>query len=715
MADGRHYRDHEDGIYVPPSREAPQQQSPWAPRPPSDEPTVVEGEWSASQEEPYEAPDETPPEAPAPPEPAHEWAPPPLPTNPRRMPTLRNSEFRQRSGGESFPRRTDPYTGEPNPYAPPPDFHVAVAGDGPPVLPPRSERSSARGWWLAVAAVVIAIGVAAGILIGLNFAHRSGSSGAGTTCGGKPVLRVTTTPDFADVVKRAAKDIGGTGGCQPVAVSVQEPADTLAGLADAPLDAWIPPSSAWLRQSGTSPTSSPAPLSGGTPVSLARSPVVVAVPQAFAQSLGWPAKQPGWADITGLVTTRKLPKFSMGDPQRDTAAMLSVLGIQTAMARTTPDPGIAQMRGLTLRARLADPAADTSALLRRLGEQTDAAQALKDVGGFPVTEQALWTYTHADHKVPLAALYPADGLLEADYPLALTARTASDADRSAIAGRLTDRIRSREFTSTLTAAGFRPAAQSASTGGSGASSAPEGAGLVAQYPAPATLPAALGTSTRIWATYKRLTYQTLILVDGSASMNAAVVDRSGRTTTKAQLLQAAGVQASQLFGEDTSVGMWLFASPPGNTAPYTVAVPFGPINDSIGGVPRRTVMQQAAAGYKAYPSAGTPLFETVLRGVADMKARTKPDTVTMVVVLTDGRDEDSHYSMDRQQFLQKLGNLRDPARPVPVFAIGYGSDADMTTLTDMAQLTGGQAVASNDPGDLASAIAKIFLAAHGQA
>jgi hypothetical protein len=30
----------------------------------------------------------------------------------------------------------------------------------------------------------------------------------------------------------------------------------------------------------------------------------------------------------------------------------------------------------------------------------------------------------------------------------------------------------------------------------------------------------------------------------------------------------------------------------------------------------------------------------------------------------------------------------------------------------MTKLTGGQAVASNDPGDLASAVAKIFLAAH---
>jgi Ca-activated chloride channel family protein len=86
--------------------------------------------------------------------------------------------------------------------------------------------------------------------------------------------------------------------------------------------------------------------------------------------------------------------------------------------------------------------------------------------------------------------------------------------------------------------------------------------------------------------------------------------------------------------------------------------------------------------------------------------------VTIVVVLTDGRDEDSPFAMTKAQFLQKLGALRDPARPVPVFGIGYGADADMATLTDMAKLTGGSAAASNDPADLASAMAKIFLAAH---
>ena len=149
-----------------------------------------------------------------------------------------------------------------------------------------------------------------------------------------------------------------------------------------------------------------------------------------------------------------------------------------------------------------------------------------------------------------------------------------------------------------------------------------------------------------------------------------------------------------------------------SSEPYTVAVPYGPINETINGVARREVMRQTAQAYQPHPTAGTPLFETVLRGVADMRERYQPGSVTLVVVLTDGRDEDSRFSMGRDQFLARLGAGRDPGRPVPVFAIGYGGDADMGVLNDMARLTGGRAVASNDPGDLASAMAKIFLAAH---
>ena len=47
-----------------------------------------------------------------------------------------------------------------------------------------------------------------------------------------------------------------------------------------------------------------------------------------------------------------------------------------------------------------------------------------------------------------------------------------------------------------------------------------------------------------------------------------------------------------------------------------------------------------------------------------------------------------------------------------MYSIGYGADADLATLGEIARITGGQSVASDDPGDLASAMARLFLAAH---
>src|SRR5262249_27501891 len=151
------------------------------------------------------------------------------------------------------------------------------------------------------------------------------------------------------------------------------------------------------RTGGTSPAAPAWSIFADNPVSLARSPVVVAAPRPFAESLGWPGKQPGLADLAARVASPQIPRFSMGSPP----ALLAVLGVQVAMARTTPDPGIAQMRALALRARLADAGADPAVLFRRMGEQTNAANAVQEVGLFPVTEQALWDYARTTHPVPL--------------------------------------------------------------------------------------------------------------------------------------------------------------------------------------------------------------------------------------------------------------------------------------------------------------------------
>jgi Ca-activated chloride channel homolog len=704
MADGRHHVPEEEGnddIYVPPPRDVP------APLAHNEEPTAV----AAGPRSPWAPPELVDEAETSVVDDPDTWLP------PRRAPVERPVDpsppmlYGQLMYGQSGATRNRPSLGRQS-FGQRRTSFVAPSSPAPAAVSPSGSHESEprrRGWWFVAGAIVLAVAVTGGVLVGVRLAERqsSGGSGAGAgTCDGRPILRVAVAPEFAPVVEIAAEQLA-SGGCQPVTVAAQDPAATVADLGKRQPDAWVPSSSAWLKL---------ASASGSTfaenPVSLARTPIVVAAPKPFAESIGWPAKQPSWAELTTGVAARKIPRFSMASPLQSTASLLAVLEVTSAMARTTPDPGIAQMRALTLRARLADADADLATLVRRMGQQTDPAKAVQDVGLFPLTEQALWAYDRNDHPVPLAALYPSDALLEADYPLVLTQRTAGDPGRRDLTNRLTERLRSREFVAQLTEHGFRPAAQSAASTGTASATAPSGPGLVARYESPVTMPAQVAETAGLWARYKRLTYQTLLLVDGSGSMNDPVRDRSGKTTTKAELLRLAGVQAAQLFGEDTSLGMWLFGTPSATSPPYVEVLPFGPINESINGVPRRDVMRGIAASYKAYPQAGTPLYETVLRGVADMRKRYQPDTITMVVVLTDGHDQDSRFAMTREQFLARLSAERDPARPVPVFAIGYGADADMAVLTQMATITGGRAAASNDPSDLASAMAKIFLAAH---
>ncbi|HEY9473879.1 MAG TPA: substrate-binding domain-containing protein, partial [Mycobacteriales bacterium] len=471
-----------------------------------------------------------------------------------------------------------------------------------------------------------------------------------------------------------------------------------------PPDVWVPSSSAWLR---LAQTSQPGlfPLSG---TSLARSPVVVAMPQPQAQSLGWPSTPLGWVELATGAAQHRIPRFSVPSPLTDTVGMLTVLAANAAMRRAEPDPGIAAMRTLTLRSRLSDTEANLSGLLRQMAGEPDATAATRDVGAFPLTEQQLWTYNRDGHRAPLVGIYPRDATVEADYPLVVSSVVATDERHATLATRLTDWFRTDAAAQALTAHGFRRA------GGGGP--APDGLGLADNYPTPTPLPAdpkTVLTEVNGWAGYKPLALQVLVLVDGSGSMNSPVRDKAGRTTTKASLLRDAGVQAGQLFGDETSVGLWEFSTHRPGT-PYQEVVPYGPIDGSLGAATRRAVMEAAAGHFQAFPGSGTPMYETVLRATAAMRDRYRSGAFSMVVVLTDGHDESSPYHMDTKTFLSRLSKVEDRGRPVPIFAVGYGADADMAALTTMARATGGQAISSVDPSDLATAIARIFLAVHQQ-
>jgi hypothetical protein len=515
-------------------------------------------------------------------------------------------------------------------------------------------------------------------------------------------LRVSAAPEIAPVVQRAARALDpGTPGCPSVGVTAQEPATTAGDTTGGDPDVWIPSSSLWLRIANAQ-----ASRFAADSRPLARSPIVFALPEVAAQSV-WGDKPVTWAGIADKITRRQLSTVSMPDPVHDTVGLLSMLGVQSATARAAGDPGVAQLRALAVRSRLTDAGADPDELLERYAAETEPGAAASEFGAFTVTEQQLRAYQRGGHKVALVGRQPTDAAVAADYPLAVAAGAAADPDRQRLVDRLTAELRSPQTDRALIDAGFRlPDELRLGT-------VPDVASGV--RPTPLALPddpERLRQAATQWSRYQRRPFQVLLLVDVSGSMNDPVRDRSGRTTTKAELLRRSGLNAAQVFSEDTSVGLWYFGTPTPTSPAYQEAVPFGPLTGQVGRVSRRDLLAGRINGYRAAEQAGTPLYKTILDGAEAMRARLRPDTVTLVVVLTDGDDEDSRWAMSREAFLSRLTGGRAAGRPVPVFGVGFGPDADMATLQAAARATGGQATAATDPADLAAAMARVFLAAH---
>lgn len=531
----------------------------------------------------------------------------------------------------------------------------------------------------AIAVPVIAVLCAVSAVVVWQWRDGTSTAGQGeTTCVNGP-LRVAAAPEIAPVIETAARTLtpDDGGACRLVEVVAEEPVVT-ESAAQKP-DVWIPSSTAWLRI---------AEVNGAAfhvrGESLARSPIVLAAPENLTDRYQVDGK-PSWTGLTDAVAKRRIPAVTMPDPLRSTVGLLSVHSVHQAMARSTPDSGIAQLQALTLRSRLQNATADPATLLGQIAGRSDASGVSNEVGVFPVTEQQLRTYQKGGHPIALTGVVPVDAPADADYPYAV--------NRSAKQRNLVARLRAAITTEALVAAGFRAAPEP------GASAPP------AQVDQ-------LMTAAMQWSQYKVMPFQVLLLIDSSGSMNDQVTTRTGQVTTKAGLLRESGMSANSLFGEETSIGMWFFGTPRPSSPAHVESVPVGPLTAEVDGVTRRNMMAKNIAGYQPSPNAGTPLFRTVLDGLATMRAKAKPGTATLVVVLTDGNDQGSRYAMPRDSFLEQLTAGQDPKRPVPVITVGYGADADMQALTSIAKATGGRAIAANNPADVTSAIAQAFLAAH---
>ena len=546
--------------------------------------------------------------------------------------------------------------------------------------------------------------------------------------------KVTLLTDLARSFNRS--DAAKAGGCAVVRVQRKSSGVGMQLLADGwPNEAlngpkpvvWSPASSAWgailnqkrreRNQADLAPPSKP----------FMRTPLVIAMPHPMAQALGWPDTPIGYADILALAQdpngwgAKGHPEwgaFKLGktNPNFSTSALSATIAQYYAATQKTT--------GLSLE-DLAQPQVDafargvessvvhyvdiTLTFLNNLYRSDQRGASLTYVSAVAVEEKSVIDYNKGDPdgildpgeeprkpRVPLVAVYPKEGTLFSDNPfIVLDAPWVSARQRQAARAFEAFVTRPENQRRVLTF-GFRPGNPQVKVSApinraNGVD--PNQPQNVLDVPEPPVLVRVLD----LWA-QQRKAARVLLVIDVSGSMGEGAGDRG---ETKLDLAKQAAISALKDFKPDDEVGLRVFTTGirPAEPTDYIDLVPVGRIGDN--GRQIETTIQSLE------PQQGTPLYTVAQASYDELRRNFDATRINAVVLLTDGKNEDERNT-DLNGLLSRLrsSNEGQSARPVRVFTIGYGKDADLGVLRRIAEATNAAAYDASDP----TSINQVFTA-----
>jgi Ca-activated chloride channel family protein len=327
----------------------------------------------------------------------------------------------------------------------------------------------------------------------------------------------------------------------------------------------------------------------------------------------------------------------------------------------------------------------------------DHGEGLTYISAATIEEKSVWDYNqgnptgdpatlgdHAKPSVPLVAIYPKEGTLISDHPwVTLNAPWVDDAKREASQSFL-DWVLAPAQQQEFQRFAFRDAE------GTPGSLITQGNGLLPAQPKQVLSPPAPPVLDRIQTSWTELRKRArvLLVIDVSGSMG----ESAGGGASKLELAKEAAIDSLSLFAPDDDVGLWVFTTDMAGGADYQELIPIGPLGPNLDQF-RKSIRSLV-------PLNGTPLYSAVHDSVEAMRVQFDPERINGVVVLTDGRNEDAN-----NQDLEGLLRYLDSELNVRVFPIAYGADADLNTLTRIAQASRAAVYDASDP----TTISKVFV------
>jgi len=584
---------------------------------------------------------------------------------------------------------------------------------------------------------IAAVVVAAGLIIGLRLFTGGGDDGDDgddsaqpVKCTGTDVTRLTisSSPEKAGVLAQVANDYSGrtvAGRCVDVVVEAKSSGTAMQALAkgwneavDGPRpDVWTPAASGWvnLLRQRLSGTDHPSIIGDGEMPSVANAPLVIAMPKPMAEALGWPGKSIGWGDLAALATDPQgwakyghpeWGRFKLGktNPNISTSGLNATVGAYFAATGTSSDLTAADIDKPEVRTfvrgveqSIVHYGDNTLTFLTNLLAADDRGAAMSYISAVAVEESSVVGYNqgnptndpassgqHGRPRVPIVAIYPGDGTLNSDHPY--TVLTWADDLRKQVASDFLNYLRGADAQRKFLDLGFRGFDNKTGPLATTDNGVQADAKInLIRPPSPPVLDKLLGS----WSELRKKA-NVLLVVDVSGSMSQPV---GGTGKSRMDLAKQAAISSLPQFNDSDQVGLWSFSTYLNGEKDYQELVPIGPMSAQINAANRRDELTARLGGL--VPGGGTGLYDTSLAAYQYLKQHLAADAINAVVVLTDGRNEDSG-GIDLDNLVAAL-QAESGSETVRLFTIAYGSDADHDVLRRIAQATQAAAYDSSKP------------------
>src|SRR5512143_2155763 len=429
----------------------------------------------------------------------------------------------------------------------------------------KTSQPNPGGWITLLIIVVVACALCwpltRGIINGVNNALGGVVKSIGTTVNGpQPTLTIAVSPEKTELFTQLVNDFNArklkssNGEDMLIATQSLEPEDMIDAALAGNFQAISPDSSIWLDQLDRQYQAAQNTSAGlvGQTVRYAVSPVVIAMWRDAAQRLGWPQKPIGWSDLLNEATSNK--DFKWSHPATSSAS-----GLLATLAEFYAATG--KTRGLTIDDVKSPQAQDyVNALektVRYYGEgEASIAKNVAEKGrdyldAFVASEQIV---IEANQKpgVDLVAIYPNEGSLWQDHPLALLeASGLSDLNRETFSA-FANYITSPEAQQAILSRGYRPADLNIKLDGANSPISAKNGADPTQPQTSLQVPAAtvLDVVRDSWLANKRRT-NVMLVVDTSGSMEGEKIEN---------VKQALATFLDQIKSNEERVGLIEFYS-----------------------------------------------------------------------------------------------------------------------------------------------------------